>query len=85
MITIDIALGVSLYLTVMMIFFGFMWFKYAVVDDPVNREASSAGIVRQCPYCSHIIIGNGKTEVVRCPLCQSYLEEGIHDSERIRQ
>ncbi|MEI8012007.1 MAG: hypothetical protein WCI27_05945 [Candidatus Omnitrophota bacterium] len=77
MIRVDLAVAVAFCLSAGAVFVWFMW-RRGVVENIGNHDCDSVEYVLQCPYCSHIILDDGKMKIVRCPLCRSYLEEALH-------
>ena len=77
MMGIDMAVAAAIYMSLVLAAIRVMWWR--IPDDgPREEDPVAAEHIRQCPYCAHVIISSGKLEIIRCPVCQSYMEEERH-------
>ncbi|GEM_PF-5603234 len=77
MMGIDMAMAAAIYMSMVLVAIGAMWWR-SPDNGPRGEDAVTAAQIRQCPYCAHVIINPAKLEIIRCPVCQSYMEEERH-------
>lgn len=70
MIAIDLTLGISLFLSIIITLVIVSWFRYTY--DKQAKIKTKRKII-QCAYCSHLFYDLEKKEIKICPNCQSYL------------
>ena len=84
MIRIAFDQAVCLYVFVLIAIAGGAWLVM-IFSCPAKHGADTPGgragagpqlLFRQCPYCSHVCEGLEEREIMVCPGCKSYLEEG---------
>ena len=74
MIKLDLGITFGLYLLAMTVFFTLLWWfsfrRKASIDEWNMTEH-----IRRCHYCGHVFTDPLCRRPLKCPLCESYLEE----------
>lgn len=72
MIEIDISWAIAAYLSFFITLVFMVWVFYNFYrKDSLDGEAD---YVRQCPYCTHIVLNYKKLDIIQCPQCGSYIK-----------
>lgn len=71
MIRIDLSLAIAVYLCLSIGLVFILWIFYNFYGKESSDEADC---VRQCPYCTHIVLNYKKMEILQCPQCGSYIK-----------
>ena len=72
MIKIDISLAIAVYLCFSVALVFIVWILYNRFGK--DSSGNEADCVRQCPYCTRIVLNYRKLDIIQCPQCGSYIK-----------
>lgn len=75
MFRIDITIFLAAGLIAAVVLFGLAWIQdlWADAAEAVGNDMTA----ERCFYCGHVFQNDVKKRILRCPVCQSYLENGF--------
>lgn len=75
MITVDITIAITVFLSACLVLVFSAWLFYNLNEDKKNTKLIEKIVA--CPYCAHLFKEN-RSELIRCPQCKSII--GINDN-----